>query len=162
MAAYIARRIGQALLVIWLAYTLVFLAVQLLPNDPVTIFLSADAATDPATIAAMKAQYGYDQPLLVQYTSQLAGLFRGDFGYSLASGQPVAERIGAVVGSTLLLATSAFGTAVVFAGLTVVIAVAALSAVVTGAAGSGVAVLLDTLRLLALRLRVGALRRRRR
>ncbi len=43
-AAYIARRLGQALLVIWLAYTLVFLAVQLLPNDPVTIFLSADAA----------------------------------------------------------------------------------------------------------------------
>lgn len=115
MAAYIARRIGQALLVIWLAYTLVFLAVQLLPNDPVTIFLSADAAASPETIAAMKAQYGYDQPLLVQYFSQLTGLFRGDFGYSLASGQPVADRIGAVVGSTLILASSAFVTAVVFA-----------------------------------------------
>lgn len=115
MAAYIARRVGQALLVVWLAYTLVFLAVQLLPNDPVTIFLSADAAADPATIAAMKAQYGYDQPLIVQYLAQLAGLPRGDVGYSLASGQPVAERIGSVIGSTLALAASAFVVAVVLA-----------------------------------------------
>ncbi|MGL3804476.1 ABC transporter permease [Paeniglutamicibacter sp. R2-26] len=119
MAAYIARRLGQALLVIWLAYTLVFLAVQLLPNDPVTIFLSADSAATPETIAAMKAQYGYDQPLAVQYLSQLAGLFRGDFGYSLASGQPVAERIGAVAGSTLALASSAFVAAAALAVLLV-------------------------------------------
>lgn len=119
MAAYITRRIGQALLVIWLAYTLVFLAVQLLPNDPVTIFLSADAAANPETIAAMKAQYGYDQPLLVQYFNQLTGLFRGDFGYSLASGQPVSERIGSVASSTLVLASSAFVAAVALAVLLV-------------------------------------------
>lgn len=115
MAAYIARRIGQSLLVVWLAYTLVFLAVQLLPNDPVTIFLSADAAADPATIAAMKAQYGYDQPLLVQYVGQLADILRGDVGYSLASGQPVSERIGSVIASTLALAGSAFVGAVLLA-----------------------------------------------
>lgn len=119
MAAYIVRRMGQALLVIWIAYTLVFLAVQLLPNDPVTIFLSADSAATPETIAAMKAQYGYDQPLLVQYFGQLAGLFSGDLGHSLASGQPVADRIGSVVGSTLVLASSAFVAAAVFALLLV-------------------------------------------
>jgi peptide/nickel transport system permease protein len=115
MVHYFARRLGQALIVIWLAYTLVFLAVQLLPSDPVTIFLSADAAADQATIDAMKAQYGYDQPLPVQYFSQLWGLLGGDVGYSLASGQPVAERIGNVVGSTLALASSAFVLAVVLA-----------------------------------------------
>jgi len=51
----------------------------------------------------------------VQYLSQLAGLVRGDVGYSLASGQPVAERIGSVIGSTLALAGTAFATAVVLA-----------------------------------------------
>jgi peptide/nickel transport system permease protein len=63
----------------------------------------------------MKAQYGYDQPLLVQYFSQLWRLLGGDVGYSLAWGQPVAERIGNVVGSTLALASSAFVLAVVLA-----------------------------------------------
>jgi peptide/nickel transport system permease protein len=115
MGLYFARRLGQALLVIWLAYTLVFLAVQLLPSDPVTIFLSADAAADQATIDAMKAQYGYDQPLLVQYFGQLGQLLRGDVGYSLASGQSVVTRIGGVAGSTLALASSAFVLAVVLA-----------------------------------------------
>ncbi|MCW4465920.1 ABC transporter permease [Glutamicibacter sp. MNS18] len=115
MGGYIAKRVGQAILVIWLAYTAVFLAVQALPNDPVTIFLSTDAAADPATIAQMKAYYGYDQPLILQYLSQLAGLLRGDFGYSLSAGAEVTSRIGDVIGSTLVLAGSAFVVAVVLA-----------------------------------------------
>ena len=113
MVLYFARRLGQALLVLWLAYSLVFMAVQLLPSDPVTIFLSADAPVDQATIDAMKAQYGYDQPLLVQYFSQFGQLLRGDVGYSLDSGQSVATRIGGAAGSTL--ASSAFVAAVVLA-----------------------------------------------
>lgn len=115
MGGYIARRIGQALLVIWLAYTAVFIAVQSLPNDPVTIFLNTDSAADPATIAQMKEYYGYDQPMIVQYFSQLAGLLRGDLGYSLTSGSDVTARIGEVAGSTLLLAGSAFLLSAVFA-----------------------------------------------
>ncbi|WP_243400467.1 hypothetical protein [Arthrobacter sp. Bz4] len=62
MIRYLLQRIGQALLVVWLAYTAVFLAVQLLPSDPVTIFLTADSAVDQSAIDAMKSQYGYDQP----------------------------------------------------------------------------------------------------
>ena len=115
MGTYIVKRLGQALLVIWLAYTAVFIAVQSLPNDPVTIFLSTDSAADPATIAQMKAYYGYDQPLFVQYFSQLLGLLRGDLGYSLSNGSEVATRIGEVAGSTLILAGSAFVLSVVFA-----------------------------------------------
>ncbi|GAA1408420.1 ABC transporter permease [Glutamicibacter uratoxydans] len=115
MGGYVAKRIGQALLVIWLAYTLVFLAVQALPNDPVTIFLNSDSAADPATIAQMKEYYGYDQPLVIQYFTQLLGLLRGDLGYSLSSGSDVTTRIGEVVGSTLVLAGSAFAAAVVLA-----------------------------------------------
>lgn len=113
MVRYAVHRIGQALLVILLAYAVVFVAVQLLPSDPVTIFLSTDATPDPATIAAMKAQYGYDQPMAVQFVGQLAGLVTGDFGYSLSAGQPVLERIGGVIGSTLALAGGAFVAAAV-------------------------------------------------
>lgn len=122
MARYALGRVGQALIVIWLAYTVVFLSVQLLPSDPVTIFLSADAAPDPAVVAAMQAQYGYDQPLIVQYLGQLAGLFVGDFGYALSAGQPVVERIGGVIGSTLELAGWAFVFAVVLSFVLVSVA----------------------------------------
>jgi peptide/nickel transport system permease protein len=122
MVRYALGRIGQALIVIWLAYTVVFLAVQLLPSDPVTIFLSADAAPDPAVVAAMKAQYGYDQPLIVQYLGQLGGLFVGDFGYALSAGQPVMERIGGVIGSTLELAGWAFVAAVLMSFVLVTLA----------------------------------------
>lgn len=119
MARYLALRTGQAILVVWLAYTLVFLAVQLLPSDPVTIFLTADSAVDQAAIDTMKAQYGYDQPLAVQYFHQLLALLQGDAGYSLTSGEPVMQRIGGALGSTLALAGSALAAAVVIA-LTVV------------------------------------------
>ncbi|MBE0010643.1 MULTISPECIES: ABC transporter permease [unclassified Arthrobacter] len=121
MARYLAQRVGQAILVVWLAYTLVFLAVQLLPSDPVTIFLTADSAVDQAAIDTMKSQYGYDQPLLVQYLNQLVGVLSGNFGYSLASGQSVLDRISGVAGSTVALAGSAF----IVAGLMAVIVVAA-------------------------------------
>lgn len=112
---YVGSRLIQAIVVIWLAYTLVFFAIQLLPSDPVTIFLSQDSTPDPATVAAMQKQYGYDLPVLAQYFHHLGGLFTGDVGYSLASGQPAAQRIGSVIGSTLQLASGAFVLAVVFA-----------------------------------------------
>lgn len=53
MTRYLLSRIGQALVVIWLAFTLIFIAVQALPSDPITIFLSRDTAADPATIASL-------------------------------------------------------------------------------------------------------------
>ncbi|MCC3273231.1 ABC transporter permease [Arthrobacter zhangbolii] len=115
MTRYLLLRTGQAILVVWLAYTLIFLAVQLLPSDPVTIFLTADSAVDQAAIDTMKAQYGYDQPLAVQYLHQLGALLQGDAGYSLTSGEPVMQRIGGALGSTLALAGSALAAAVVIA-----------------------------------------------
>lgn len=104
MTRYLLSRFGQALVVIWLTFTLIFFAVQALPSDPITIFLSRDTAADPATIAALRESYGYDRPILEQYVASLAGLFTGDFGFSLTAGQPVTDRIGDVIGSTIELA----------------------------------------------------------
>lgn len=104
MKRYLLSRIGQALLVIWLAFTLIFFAVQALPSDPVTIFLSRDTAADPDTVATMQAAYGYDRPVLVQYFASLVGLITGDLGFSLTAGQSVTGRLGDVIGSTVELA----------------------------------------------------------
>lgn len=101
---YVVIRIGQALLVLWVTYTLVFLAVQALPSDPVTIFLASDSGADGELIAQVSAFYGYDLPWYEQYGAQLLHLLGGDLGYSLSSGQPVLERIGDVARSTGALA----------------------------------------------------------
>src|SRR5690625_7567270 len=87
MTSYLLSRFGQALVVIWLTFTLIFFAVQALPSDPITIFLSRDTAADPETIASMREAYGYDRPILEQYVASLAGLVTGDFGFSLTAGQ---------------------------------------------------------------------------
>lgn len=104
MTCYLLSRLGQALVVVWLTFTLIFFAVQALPSDPITIFLSRDTAADPDTIAALRAAYGYDRPVFEQYLASLAGLVTGDIGFSLTAGQPVTARIGDVMGSTIELA----------------------------------------------------------
>lgn len=122
MFRYVALRLAQGLLVIWLTFTVVFVAIQALPSDPITIFLSGDRVVDEETVEAMRAYYGFDQPVYVQYFGQLFGLMQLEFGYSLTSGQTVAERLGGVIGSTLALASSALIVAVILAFSVVTIA----------------------------------------
>lgn len=115
LGRYLAGRLGQALVVLWATYTVVFAAILALPSDPVTIYLSSDNASDPETIAQVAAFYGYDRPWYEQYVVQLGHLLRGDVGFSLSSGQPVLERIGDVAGSTVQLASTGLLFAVVLA-----------------------------------------------
>lgn len=64
----------------------------LAPGDPVTVLVGEKGT--PAQIAAIKREYGLDQPPLVQYGRFLAGLARGDLGKSyFYSGRPVAEMV---------------------------------------------------------------------
>ncbi len=106
MLRYLASRAGQALVVLWITYTIVFVLIQTLPSDPVTIFLASDAGADQELIDRVSALYGYDRPWFEQYALQLGNLLRGEFGFSLSTGQSVLERIGSVVGSTLALAST--------------------------------------------------------
>jgi peptide/nickel transport system permease protein len=122
LVRYLALRVGQALLVLWLTFTIVFLAITALPSDPITIYLATDAAGDPALIAQLQSFYGYDRPLWEQYLLQLTHVAQLDFGFSLSSGQPVLQRIGDVVGSTLALASTALGLSIVIAVLVAAVA----------------------------------------
>ena len=74
MRRYLLQRIAQAVLVLWAAYTLAFLILDLLPGDPVTVMASGgldQAPVDPARLAQMKAEYGYDQPAALRYLDHL-------------------------------------------------------------------------------------------
>ncbi|AJW42531.1 Dipeptide transport system permease protein DppB [Rhodococcus sp. B7740] len=117
MIRYIGQRVLQALAVLWAAFTISFIVLFLLPSDPVSLAVdSAGSGTpaDAAAIAELQARYGLDQPVLVQYWHSLVGSVQGDFGLSIATGQPVTTAILDAVPSTLGLAATALVLAVVF------------------------------------------------
>ena len=87
-----------------------FFIIQLPPGDFLTSLISAIAdsgqSLDSATVAALTAQYGLDQPFYVQYWKWISGiLFRGDFGWSFDWGQPVSKLIWDRMGITLFVST---------------------------------------------------------
>lgn len=123
MLRYVLARVGQSALVLLLAFTVVFLGVSVLPTDPATIFVAkGEGYFNPDIVTEVKAFYGYDRPLWVQYVSQLNQLLHGHFGFSLSSGQAVTDRIGGVIGQTLQLAATATALALLFAGAIMVLA----------------------------------------
>lgn len=106
----LARRLGWGVFVLWLAATLAFIALRLLPSDAIQVQMLGSGASQ-AAIDALRAEQGLLDPLPVQYVNYLAGLLRGDLGVSLLSGQPVAELIGYNLLPTLTLALGALAVA---------------------------------------------------
>jgi peptide/nickel transport system permease protein len=121
---WIARRLGLAVLTLWLVSILVFVATAAL-GDPVRAILGKDFTADKARAAQLNSLLNADQPLVERYFSWLGGLFTGDLGTSLASQQPVSELIGSNVVNTLVLVLIsavvmipvAFGVAMISANL---------------------------------------------
>jgi peptide/nickel transport system permease protein len=91
-----------------------FLALQLVPGDPIEIMLMGRASRE--TVAALHAEYGLDRPLLEQYFRFVLGAMQGDFGRSIVQKTEVAELI--LDGLPVSLFLVGFG-----AALSVVIAV---------------------------------------
>jgi oligopeptide transport system permease protein len=92
---------------------LIFLMVYALPGDPVR-GLFGDKAGSPQVIAALRHEYGLDQPILVQYWNYMKDMvLHGDFGTQIASGRPVTDVLGDAFPVTLRLASLAFAIEVV-------------------------------------------------
>ena len=108
----LSRLFATTLFTIWLAVTLAFFALRLLPGDAISAQL-ADANASPKEIAARRAALSLDAPLLQQYASYLAGLARGKLGVSLLDGSPVQDLLAPRLGPSAYLAFSAIILAVV-------------------------------------------------
>lgn len=102
----IARRLIQAIPVLFLASILVFSMLRLIPGDPATILGGEDATSED--LALLRAELGIDKPLVIQYTSWLKDLVTGDFGTSFITNRSVASLIAAKLPATLELATVAY------------------------------------------------------
>lgn len=93
IAVYLLKRLLSGVLVLLAGTAAVFFTIQAAPGDPALAALGEQAT--PEAIAAFRAEYGLDAPMIAQYFRWLAGFFQGDLGQSLAvaRGMPVGELV---------------------------------------------------------------------
>ena len=109
MSRFLARRVLHALIVLWLAFTLSFAVLFVVPGDPVELMLGEEQLRQLSAeqLAAIKAEFGTNRPFVIQYLDQLGGLLRGDLGSSYQNGVDVTTLLVQAAPSTLALAFSA-------------------------------------------------------
>ena len=91
MSNYIIRKILTLIPMMLVISFLIYLGMELMPGDAVDFLIPPDALStmSPEQLNAMRDALGLNDPFLLRYLKWLAGLLRGDFGYSLQSGVPV-------------------------------------------------------------------------
>ena len=91
MTTYIIRRLMLGVIILLLVTLLVFLAMRLLPGDPLIIFISQSQVEiySPERLAELRHEYGLDKSLPMQYISWIGNILRGDMGKSILLGQDV-------------------------------------------------------------------------
>jgi peptide/nickel transport system permease protein len=99
---YVARRLVVLVPTLLVVSILIFGLQQLLPGDPAMAL--AGEEHDPAAVAAIRAKYHLDRPLVVQYGIWIGNVLRGDFGQSLRNRIPVAELLASKLPVTVELA----------------------------------------------------------
>ncbi|MGH3663945.1 MAG: ABC transporter permease [Micromonosporaceae bacterium] len=102
MTTYIARRLGQALVLVFGAVTIVFLTLRVIPGDPASLILGSQATR--AELEALRQQMGLRDPLLVQYLRHLGELAQLDFGESWRLGGDALTNVLARLPATFTLA----------------------------------------------------------
>jgi len=102
----VGKRLFASIPVLWGVTTLVFLAIHLLPGDPVELML-AESGGSAESIAYLRTQLGLDDPLYVQYGRFLLNTLRGDLGRSIFTNRPVLQTILEQLPSTIELALAA-------------------------------------------------------
>jgi ABC-type dipeptide/oligopeptide/nickel transport system permease component len=113
MTRYLVRRLFQSIFVLLGVSIVVFLLVQM-SGDPVLQMLAGTAATE-ADLQALRAELGYDDPLIVQYGRYLLTALQGDLGDSIRFKRPALELVLDRLPATALLAVTSLFFAVVVA-----------------------------------------------
>jgi peptide/nickel transport system permease protein len=101
---YLIRKLGLALLTIFVVVIINFLLFRVLPGDPVRAVIGRNIRISPATQAALREQFGLDRPVFPdQFFDTLGQWARGNLGISWSLRKPVAEVLASKLWNTLLL-----------------------------------------------------------
>lgn len=109
MGRYLARRLVQAVGVVFGVSIVIFFLIRLIPGDPVSSLLPDSASQEQRE--SLRRELGLDQPAPIQYFRFLARAAQGDLGKSLFFNKPAVELILNAFPNTLLLAVTALGVA---------------------------------------------------
>lgn len=101
MLKLLGIRIALSIPLVLLVSVVVFALESLVPGDPAQTILGQGAT--PEGIAALHQQMGLDLPWIERYWDWLTGLFRGDLGTSLFTGDEVVSALNARLGITVSL-----------------------------------------------------------
>jgi peptide/nickel transport system permease protein len=105
MHLYILRRLLYTIPIIIGVSLVCFSFIHLAPGDPINAVLPEQASAE--VVAQIKAAYGFDKPLPIQYLKWFGNVLSGDFGLSIMTRRPVLSEVGPAVAHTALLAVSA-------------------------------------------------------
>ena len=98
MLGYVIRRILIMIPTLLAISVITFVIIQLPPGDYLTTMVnemqSRGESMDQGRMAMLRETYGLDRPMYEQYALWLAGMLRGDFGYSFEYNMPVADVVG--------------------------------------------------------------------
>ena len=97
---YILKRIGMAVVTLFVVTIIVFFMFQIIPGDVATSKLGTDAT--PERVEALREQYGLNNPVYIQYFNWVKGILSGDMGISYSKDMPVE----ALVGNNLIVTLS--------------------------------------------------------
>ena len=106
MARFLLRRLGLALVTLFVLSIVIFLLSHILPGDVGRRILGPFA--DAQSVQLLDHKLGTDQPLITQYWTWLTGALTGNFGDSLNFAVPVASLLGPALLNSLKLAAVAF------------------------------------------------------
>jgi len=101
MTMMIIRRLLMSLVLILVSTATIFVLMSFVPGDAALAILGENAT--PESVAYLREQLGLDLPLWTQYANWTAGLFQGDLGTSIYSGEPVTKLLAARMGLTFSL-----------------------------------------------------------
>lgn len=122
LARRIVGRLLGGVLVLWVAVTLAFLGMHLAPGDIVSLLIGEQIRT-PAIEAAIRAEWGLNEPLWWQYLHYLWRALHGDFGRSYILNTEVSQLLATQLWPTLKLTLAALLVSAVFA-VTIAVATA--------------------------------------
>lgn len=113
MLQYVLKRLLASALMIFMAGTIIFFIIHLLPGDPVMLLLG-DAATEDVVVQKMRQKLNLDHPIPVQYYRWAKGVLRLDFGQSIQTDLPVTRELFRRIPRSLELIAAALILSVLF------------------------------------------------
>jgi ABC-type dipeptide/oligopeptide/nickel transport system permease component len=94
-SGFLGRKLRELVVAMWFASLAMFVFSYILPGDPIRALFGVGPAP-PEEMAALRAHYGLDDPLYVQYLKFVWNLLHGDFGLSVRGGS-----VNDIIGSAL-------------------------------------------------------------